>query len=255
VNRCQLADIALSRDVTTWRKMGCPGTQKRVCRVQTGPCGDTERARRAAAHCARLVAGSAISEFSPTDELQQAIEFLTTTMEAAGHREAGIRRRRISRAAPKVAASSRVSARERELRRFFASGCISSPGRRRALYRARFNPRESQRSTHAPTGYSSRVAKTKRPNRRAARKQTASQCAFREMELAGLEPATSWVRSRRSNRVSPAHLRAVCDAKVWRTSRRVMRTLRGLCGIPSRERAYVMKFGARVIGAAQPSRS
>jgi hypothetical protein len=60
------------------------------------------------------------------------------------------------------------------------------------------------------------------------------------MELAGLEPATSWVRS---YRLSSGCLQGFYARPAWEARPRVMRNLRDFRGVPSRERARVMKFG------------
>ena len=74
-------------------------------------------------------------------------------------------------------------------------------------------------------------------------RRAANRLAMRRtaVELAGLEPATSWVRL---HRLSLAYLQGFCGRPVWTTRPGVMRSLRDFCGIPSRERPRVMKFGA-----------
>ena len=64
--------------------------------------------------------------------------------------------------------------------------CGDSPGSR------------ALRSNHAPTGYSRRVIKVGRLARRATKRGIQCPCGLPAMELGGLEPPTSWVRSRRS---------------------------------------------------------
>jgi hypothetical protein len=63
------------------------------------------------------------------------------------------------------------------------------------------------------------------------------------MELAGLEPATSWVRWR-SYHLSPRYLQGFYARLAWKTGPEIMRNLQEFFGVPSRERARVMKFGA-----------
>jgi hypothetical protein len=59
-------------------------------------------------------------------------------------------------------------------------------------------PSRVQGSSHAPTGISTDVMKLRPPTRLTAERKIAQSCGIRAMELGGLEPPTSWVRSRRS---------------------------------------------------------
>jgi hypothetical protein len=88
-------------------------------------------------------------------------------------------------------------------------------------------PRPAGRLTEPRPGHA--------PGRRAAPRRTAG---ILRMELAGLEPATSWVRCR----LSSACFQDFRESRPCRTCPGVTRTLRDFCGVPSRERARVMKF-------------
>jgi hypothetical protein len=59
-------------------------------------------------------------------------------------------------------------------------------------------PSRVQGSSHARTGISTDVMKLRPPTQLTAERKTAQSCGIRAMELGGLEPPTSWVRSRRS---------------------------------------------------------
>jgi hypothetical protein len=66
------------------------------------------------------------------------------------------------------------------------------------------------------------------------------------MELAGLEPATSWVRSRRSRVVSLAYLQGISLLPAVARRPDFVRSLREIAGVPSRGRAEVMKLIGRL---------